>query len=117
MRLEDFTVPLSGTLLDAVETIDHNHCRCALVVEGDKVVGVVSEGDVLRALLKGTAIHAPLASFANPGFKFLAERDLERALALFREHGITLVPVLDPDSRLVDVVTWKAVLDSVGVVR
>ena len=41
MILADYIVSLSGTLLDAVQTIDHNHSRCSIVTEGDKVVGIL----------------------------------------------------------------------------
>jgi CBS domain-containing protein len=112
-KVGEYTVPDSATLLDAVDIIAHNHSRCAVTVSGKKVTGVISEGDILRCLLKGADIHAPLVSFINPSFKFLRRRDLDAALDLFREHGISLVPVLDLDFSLLSVVLLSDVLDKV----
>lgn len=114
--LEDYTVPLSGTLLDAAETIEHNHSRCAIVMEGEKVVGILSEGDILRALLKGVNVRAPISGYFNPSFRFFGTFDKEKALDLFRGHGITLIPVVDGDFRLTDVITWKDILENVTIV-
>lgn len=110
MRLDDYTVPLSGTLLHAVEVMEHNNSRCSVVVEDQKVAGVISEGDVLRALLRSADIRAPIKNFVNVGFKFLEQRDHEEALDLIRKYGITLVPIVDRDLHLVDVITLKDVL-------
>ncbi len=112
---DDFTIPDSATLLDAVDVITHNHSRCAITIDGDKVTGIISEGDIMRALLKGADIHAPLASFTNPSFKFLESRDLAAALVLFRQHGISLVPVLDKNFALIDVVLLVDVLEKASL--
>ena len=54
MALEslDYVVTADGTLLDAAEVIEHTRSRSAVVVKETKVVGIISEGDILRALLK-----------------------------------------------------------------
>jgi CBS domain-containing protein len=103
-QLTDYCVREGATMHDAVAVIQRNGSRCCIVV-GDtgKVVGVFSEGDVMRALLRGTGLHVPLRSLIQPSFVYLRERDLDAA----REHvrdGISLVPVLDEEFRLVDVI-------------
>ncbi|MEO7083886.1 MAG: CBS domain-containing protein [Gemmatimonadaceae bacterium] len=113
--LRYFTVDARGRLLDAAEAIARNRSRCVIVVDGDKVTGVISEGDLVRALLSGSDIHAPLGPFVQVGFKFLERRDLARALELMRVHGISLVPVLNEAFALSDVITLADVLASVSV--
>jgi CBS domain-containing protein len=109
----DFVVAHGATLLDAAEVIEHNHSRCAVVVEDDKVVGVISEGDIMRALLHGVDVRAPLADFVNHSFKFLDSPDRARALKLFQQFGIALIPVLDGEFHLTGVVTLREILKSV----
>ena len=108
----DYVVAHGATLLDAAEVIEHSHSRSAVVVEGEKVVGIISEGDILRALLKGVGVHAPLADFVNYSFKYLDSPDLERAVDLFKEFGIALIPILDKDFKLIDVMTLHDTLNS-----
>ena len=108
----DYTVAQSATLLDAAEVIERTRSRSAVVVEGEKVVGVISEGDILRALLHGVGVHAPLADFVSHSFKFMDTPDSERALELFKKFGISLVPVLDKDFRLTGVITLYETLNA-----
>lgn len=109
----DYVVAHYATLLDAAEVIEHNHSRSAVVVEDEKVVGIISEGDILRALLRGVSVRAPLADFVNHSFKFLDAPDHARSLELFKKFGIALIPVLDAEFRLIGVVTLGETLKSV----
>jgi CBS domain-containing protein len=113
--LRYFTVDARGRLLDAAEAIARNRSRCVIVVDDGKVTGVISEGDLVRALLSGSDIRAPLESFVQVGFKFLETRDLTRALDLMRKHGISLVPVVNESFGLSDVITLAEVLARVTI--
>ena len=113
--LRYFTVDARGRLLDAAEAIARNRSRCVIVVAEGKVTGVISEGDLVRALLSGSDIHAPLAPFVQIGFKFLETRVLDRALELMRQHGISLVPVVNEAFGLSDVITLADVLARVTI--
>ncbi len=106
-------MPLSGTLLDAVEAIKNNRNRCVVLTSGERVAGVLSEGDIMSALLRNTDVHAPVADYARHNFKFLRERDMNTALELMREFGLTLVPIVDEQLHLLDVITLSDVLRSV----
>lgn len=114
--LTDFVVNFDATLIDAVDCIERNRSRAAVVVDGEKVIGVVSEGDVMRALLHGTNVHAPLRDVTSVSFKYLNEPDAEAALQLMQRHGISLVPVVSAEFTLLDVMTLRDVLSVVRVV-
>jgi CBS domain-containing protein len=104
-NLQDFWIRDSATMEDAITVIQKNNSRCVVVVGGgQKVVGVFSEGDVLRAILAGTDVHTPLRALMKPSFRYLHQRDLAQARKLIME-GITLIPVLSQDFRLQDVLT------------
>lgn len=108
-KLEDFCVRDSATMEDAIALIQKNNSRCVVVVGvGQKVVGVFSEGDVLRAILAGTDVHTPLRALIKPSFRYLRQPDATAARKLFLD-GITLIPVLDVDFRLTSVLTLKDV--------
>jgi len=117
MEIKDYIVDVDGTLLDVAQTIDKNNSRCVIVIEATKVIGVISEGDLLRALLRGTDIHSPLRAFIQHGFVFLEENNLEDALPLFRSHGISLIPILDQSLVLQNVITLNEMLAHVTLQR
>ena len=110
-RLASIVIPLSARIIDAAQAIRQNHHRCVIAVSDGKVVGVLSEGDIMRALLHGSDVHGPIADWVSHGFKFLRSPDRQAAFALMRKHGITLVPVLDAAFRLTDVITLIDILD------
>lgn len=110
MNIDDFTVDRSGTLLDAAQTIQRNRSRSAVVTHDGKVVGTLTEGDLLRALLHGATVYANLENFVRHNFTFFRSRDEKAALDMFRKHGFTMIPVVDDDFRLVDVILLADVL-------
>lgn len=116
MELSYYTVESSGTLLDAAQAIARNRSRCVVVVDSGKAIGVLSEGDLVRALLRGTDIYSPMQPFIHHGIVFLGEKDMGRALTLFRTHGISLIPVLDETLMLRDVITLNELLAQVRLV-
>lgn len=77
--MESFTINEDATLLQAVEKIEENRSRAVVVLSGEKVVGMLSEGDIMRALLRNVDIHAPLDSMLVYSFKYLTERDMAQA--------------------------------------
>ena len=116
MDLNKYIVDENATLIQAVGKIEMNHSRAAVVISGEKVVGVISEGDILRALLNGVHTHAPISPFVVYSFKYLRNRDMEEAFQLVKKYLFTLIPVLDNDFNLVDVITLSDVLHSRNVV-
>ena len=117
MDLCQYTVESSGTLLDAAQVIAANRSRCVIVMSGGKAVGVISEGDLVRALLRGTDIYSPMQSFIHHGISFLPDRDMARALELFRTRGISLIPILNDELGLEDVITLQQLLAQVKLVE
>jgi CBS domain-containing protein len=112
-KLSDFTLDLNSTLLDAAQIIQRNQSRCAVVINGGKVIGIIAEGDLLRGLLQGSTIYANIKKFVRHDFKYLKTRDESGALNLFKVYGFTLVPVLDDDFHLIDVIPVSDILKKV----
>lgn len=116
MNLTDFTLAPDATLIEAVAKMNANGSRTVLVVAGGKVTGLISEGDVMRALLRGVDTHVRASEIASPSFRFLTSFDYPQAFAWFRTHAFGMVPVVDDEFRLVGVITLEQVLDRVELV-
>ncbi|MEM8642580.1 MAG: CBS domain-containing protein [Cyanobacteria bacterium P01_G01_bin.54] len=110
--LASYCVYENQTIQEAVFTIQTSLSRCVVVLNRDeRVVGVFSEGDVLRAILYGVDLHTILKKQLRPSFHYLSDRNLEKTGNLIRKHGITLVPVVDASFHLQQVITIFDVLD------
>ena len=115
--LNQFTIDLNGSLVDAAYAINKNHSRCVLTVNNSKVEGIISEGDILRALLKGTDINAPMRPFIREGFYFLKKRKISEALKIVRLRGISLIPILNDNMELVDVITLQMLISELNLIN
>lgn len=107
--LDSFLIHESATVKDAIALIEKNESRCVVVINNHKkAVGVFSEGDVLRAILEGVDVHAPLCNLIRPSFRYLNSRDYSAARKLLLS-GITLLPVLNREFLVEDVLTLRDV--------
>src|SRR5580704_8294572 len=113
-NLNYFTISSSATLLDAIELIAHNKTRCVVVLDQDKVAGVLSEGDIMRAMLRGASTCTVISQVLKPSFVYLQSADLRKA---FKRFLFTLIPVVDEELRLCDVITLQDVLGHVEFVQ
>lgn len=95
-------------LAEAMEAITYNHRGCVVVVDKDfLVLGVLSDGDVRRALVKGATMITPVSKVLNTNFVSVSndEREtLENPEHFFEAHpNVTVVPVLGEKNKLVDI--------------
>ena len=111
----DHTISAGSRLIDAIEAIKKNRNKCIIVCEKNKVIGVVSEGDIMRALLNNVNIYASITNCINYDFKFMSKIDYAKCLKLVITHGITMIPILNKDFDLIEVITLFDILKKVKV--
>jgi perosamine synthetase len=100
--LEQMIVPNDATLRAAMVVIESNTQGLCFVVKGRTVVGVLSDGDIRRALIGGAQIERPVAEFMQIDFVSLTvNTPLEKIQALLDEE-IRFIPIVDDLGQLVD---------------
>lgn len=82
---------------DAVEAIDAANLQIALVVDEDRrLLGTVTDGDIRRALLRGTCLDNAVTGIMSPNPATARESDdRETILALMRHRRLNQIPVLN----------------------
>jgi signal transduction histidine kinase/CBS domain-containing protein len=103
---------------ESAALLDEMRASCVLVVHGKTtaLLGVVTERDVLQLIATGALESATdaasqkikISEVMSPSPIHLTEsdeQDIFSALSLFRQHHIHHLPVLDPQGKLVGVVT------------
>ena len=102
----ELTVAPEAPLLQTLQVIDKGGVQFALVMADMQLVGVVTDGDVRRALLRGVTINSPTQEAMNPR-PILGT--LEEGPAGWRrkmhEHGIRHLPLTDAAGRLQRLIT------------
>jgi dTDP-glucose pyrophosphorylase len=106
------TVDADAPLVEALAVIDRGALQFALVVEGDVLVGLVTDGDVRRALVRGLPVGATvrLAMNQHPVVGSPSEAPAQWRRKL-REHQVKHLPIVDAAGRLVRVVTEQNCAD------
>ena len=110
MIKEYYLVDKNEQLKSVIEKILLNTDRAVLVVDKKKVLGVISEGDVLNSLMYKKNINATASSLMNKSFKFLKTKDFLAAKKIFKKHLCSLIPIVSPKMILKDVITLNEFL-------
>ena len=97
------------TLFDALEVINSIGAGPLVLFvldKGKKMVGTLTDGDIRRGLLRGLDVHAPISEAMHRNFNFLRNGvdDVVVSLQKQRELKMKLVPILDDDNHIVDVI-------------
>lgn len=105
MDFASLVITPSATVRETLQRIDQGGKRFALVVEGTSLRGVVSDGDVRRALLRGIDLDSSVTDVLNdhPATVHVSATQ-DEVDALKKQLGVQYIPVLDDDGALVDVV-------------
>lgn len=121
VNLAEMTVSPRASIREAMIAINRTATQIALVVDDDqRLLGTVSDGDLRRALLAGATLDGLVAPHTtrvpittSPG------SSLTSVLSAMQREGVTQVPVLDGEGRLVGVHLMRAVvgelLDTPGI--
>ena len=103
---QNLCVPPGTTIRATLEAITKNGRQVALVTDpDDRLLGIVTDGDVRKALLRGAALEAPIGENMN-ATPLTGRAGLGRTEAgeLMRARAIRHLPLVDGAGRLVDVV-------------
>ncbi|NLE98687.1 MAG: CBS domain-containing protein [Propionibacterium sp.] len=123
MTANPFTTTPGASLPDAEATMARHKVRHLPVIDGDRVVGVISKNDIAAALpSKATTLSAQEATYliarmtvsqvmSKPALTISPDALLEEAAILMRDRKIEMLPVLE-DGRLAAVITESDLLDS-----
>jgi perosamine synthetase len=108
-RIEAMSVPADATVGDAMRAIDRGELGLALLAGADgRFAGLVTDGDVRRALLAGLTLESPLADVGHPQPRTArAGTPFEEVAALFSE-AVRVLPLLDDAGRVVDLAIYDS---------
>lgn len=106
--MEKHLISLNAPLVDAVRALNSlsGKAMTLFAIDGEgRAAGSLTDGDVRRAILGGLGLDGEVSRAVNRDFKRLHSDsiDLER-LQAFRQAGVRLVPVLDGEGHIVEII-------------
>jgi CBS domain-containing protein len=88
--------------------MNENHVEHLPIVNGDKYVGLVSEGDLSQTENDHLTLDKLVQSFSNPSVK--EDEHVLKAIQVAVQNGLTVVPIIGEENELIGVVTYADLL-------
>ena len=107
---ENVLIPAETTIISAIKRIDIEGLRVLLVVDEDKrLIGVITDGDIRRHLLKQASLEESVVNIMNknPVTARLSEEQ-DQLLLKMHKLGILHLPILDDDGHVVGIETFNS---------
>lgn len=109
--MEQYLLPHTATVIEALDRLNRlSGGTMTLFVTDDSgiMLGSLTDGDVRRSLLAGLALDSAVTQAINRRFKAvthdMSDLDIAETLRSLREKGIRLVPRLDNDGRITEII-------------
>jgi dTDP-glucose pyrophosphorylase/CBS domain-containing protein len=115
-RLADVVVSPSVSIGEALACLDKAGTGAlALCTEDRKLVGLLTDGDIRRAILKSVALDETCGSIANPQpIVALEPVDSGEALKMMNQHDIHQLPIVDVRGILVGFILRRDLESEIG---
>ncbi|WP_158221924.1 aminotransferase class I/II-fold pyridoxal phosphate-dependent enzyme [Actibacterium pelagium] len=108
--VEQLVIAESSRISEVLEVLNQTGHRTVLVVDhAGRLSGVITDGDLRRALLRGAGLSDPATVAANRNFVSLPSDSDPEIVQQHLSNRIMLVPLIDQEGRPVDFATQKAV--------
>ena len=114
--IQSFFIQPASSIREAIACIDRNEKGIALVVDEKwRLVGTISDGDVRRAWAEGRDLDTPVSKLLALKVKSIYPRPVTALVGtgpadlirLMKEKVVRQIPLLDPEGRVVDLVTQE----------
>jgi dTDP-glucose pyrophosphorylase len=109
---KNILIPPNTSILNTIAVIDKEGLRTALVVDDQRhLLGMVTDGDIRRALLKNIHLDEPIHKIMNAEPITASQSDnREQILLKLQTNQIQQIALLDATQRIVDFVTLENLL-------
>lgn len=111
-KLKKACISPDVTIKQALEAIDKSAIEIALVVDQEfRLLGMATDGDIRRAILRGADINACIETAMNKNYTAIGENiPHDTAIRIMAEHSFRHIPVIDQQGHLKDIILWQDVI-------
>lgn len=118
MDYSQFIINFSRTIKDAFVQLNKLHSNAmTLFVVDDKsrMVGTLTDGDIRRALISGKGLESCVCDAMHTSFSAIHDKNDVRTIKKLRESNITLIPLLDQNEHIMEVLDLSSNMSALPV--
>ena len=101
-KIVKLCIPPTHSVLEAIKVLDETHERIVLVVEEGKLLGVLTDSDVRKWILKSRDMTEKVTSAMTAQPICVTKERLCEAAGMMEQKGIDAIPVIDENGMLQD---------------
>lgn len=106
MELKNLFISKDNTIKEAIINLDKTAKKILMVVEENKLIGIVTDGDIRRWILKNGSLQEKVSLVMNNNPKYIYEDDKFKAKEVLKEMMIESIPVLNELNEVIDIIFW-----------
>lgn len=103
MDIEQYSVDGRESIRTALQKMNEGGQGFIAVYRKGRVYGIITDGDVRRAILEGIDLNAEVAAIANRRFRYLEKFDRKKVEEIFTKTPVRHLPIIR-DGRMVEVI-------------
>lgn len=107
MNIETLFINKDTSIKETIEKLDKTAKKILIVVEENKIIGVVTDGDIRRWILKSGNLSSPVKSIMNKTPIYLNQKDIDKANEIMKKNGIESIPLVNDDNEVIDIISWS----------
>lgn len=103
MDIQSFCVNKNTPLLEVMQEIDRNMNGIVFVVDESVLIGVISDGDIRRFILKYQTLEVEAERIMNSKPLYLYEKDIRIATKVMKTNKIRAIPILNSQNEIIQI--------------
>lgn len=113
-KIKYLIVSFESTLIEVLKTMDQKREKALLVYEGEHFLGLITIGDIQRAIIAHVPFDSPIKDVVDNSTKYYAHINdsVDSIKKEMLDMRAAFMPVLDDNKELVDVLFWDDFFES-----
>lgn len=115
-KIDNRTIKTSVSLLDAMKQMDNTHVKTLFVFNDDHFEGILTLGDIQRAIIKSVELNTPIGSILDNNKVYgLESEEKDTIMEKMRRMRAEVMPIINEGGELVDVWFWNDLFESIDL--
>ena len=111
-RIRKKIITAEMTIIQTMKAMDDAYTKLFLVFDGEQFLGIITNGDLQRAIIANTPFDTPIKNIVSQEGKLFARKgdNQNKIKDWMLAKRAELMPVVDSEGQLVDVIFWDDII-------